>query len=71
MRDCTKFCKEELTFIKWSTEDMIKTFGFESPHTIYYFEIIEQATKSRNQKENFWKIGDAYWTIQACYNHKD
>lgn len=70
-RDCTMFTDEELFFIDWSKKDMIETFGLESPHTIYYFKVIEQATNSGHQKMNFWKIGDAYWGIQACFNHKD
>lgn len=65
--DCTNFCKEELSFIDWSTKDIIETFGFESPLTIHYFKVIEQATNSNNQKGNFWKICSAYWNIQACY----
>ena len=70
-RDCTMFTDEELFFIDWSKKDMIETFGLESPHTIYYFKVIEQVTNSGYQKMNFWKIGDAYWGIQACFNHKD
>lgn len=70
-RDCTMFDEAELTFIRWSTKDMVETFGLESPHTIRYFKIIEEVTNSGYQKYNFWKIGDCYWGIQACFNHKD
>lgn len=67
-RNCTMFTEEELSFINWSKKDMIKTFGFENPYTIHYFKVIEQVTNSENQKANFWKVGNAYWTIKACYN---